>query len=227
MLATVGRSIKIMVIDYQVVVRRGLSKLIESWPEFMVVGEAGNREEALALATQKKPDIVLLELDLGRMGSSLEFLPELVSTVSEGHIIILTGVQEPEAHYRAMRLGAMGVVLKQQSIEKLHHAILKVHAGALWLDHRLTNNIITQMLRANQNEGDVEKDNMASLTKRELEVVALVGEGLHNKTIAERLFISETTVHHHLTSAYSKLDVSNRFELIIFLQRHKQAKLPR
>ena len=219
--------IRILLVDHQIIVRAGLRMLVESWPRLRVVGEAGTPVEALALTSREKPDIILLALDLGRSGSGLDCLPDLLSAAGEGRILILTGVSDSEAHHRAMHLGAMGVVLKEETPEELRRAILKVHAGEVWLDPRLMTSIITRMSRAGKAEKkDSEQAKITSLTEREREVINLVCEGLKNKEIAKLLFISLTTVRHHLTSIFSKLDVASRFELIIFALRHKLVKLP-
>jgi DNA-binding NarL/FixJ family response regulator len=196
--------------------------LIESWPGMQMVGEAGDSAGALTITAREKPDIILLDLDLGYGNSGLDILPELLSSVGQGRIIILTGVRDSEVHHHAVRLGAMGLVLKEKAAEDLRKAIEKVHDGEVWFDRSLTASIFTRMSRANEaKKSDMEATKIASLTDREREVATLVGEGLKNKEIGERLFISETTVRHHLSSVFSKLEVSNRFELIIFLYRHK------
>lgn len=123
-----------------------------------------------------------------------------------------------------MELGAMGFVHWERAPAELVKAIEKVHAGELWLDRSLTARIITSRSRLTENRNTYNKSNkISSLTAREREVGALVGEGLRNKDIANRLFISETTVRHHLTSIFSKLDVSNRLEFMVFLYQHNVA----
>ena len=103
-------------------------------------------------------------------------------------------------------------------------AIKKVHHGEVWLDRLTMGSVLQEMTEEKQADPDQEK--IASLTEREREVVSLVGEGLKNKQIAAKLFISETTVTHHLSSVFSKLAVSDRLELIIYAFRHGLAKLP-
>jgi two-component system, NarL family, nitrate/nitrite response regulator NarL len=222
MSTTQSDPIRILLIDDHVVVRAGLRMLIESWPGMQMIGEAGDSAGALTITAREKPDIILLDLDLGQGNSGLDILPELLSSVGQGRIIILTGVRDSEVHHHAVRLGAMGLVLKEKAAEDLRKAIEKVHDGEVWFDRSLTASIFARMSRANEaKKSDMEASKIASLTDREREVATLVGEGLKNKEIGERLFISETTVRHHLSSVFSKLDVSNRFELIIFLYRHK------
>jgi two-component system nitrate/nitrite response regulator NarL len=124
-----------------------------------------------------------------------------------------------------MLAGAMGVVLKEHAAEVLIKAINKVHQGEVWLDRSMMGTVLDEMTQAP--EIDPEGARIASLSDREREVIALIAEGLKNKQIAQRLFISETTVTHHLSSIFSKLDVSDRLELIIYAFRHGLAQLPR
>jgi len=118
-------------------------------------------------------------------------------------------------------LGAMGVVLKEHAPDVLIKAIEKVHAGEIWLDRPTMGRMLREMTGKDEKEIDPELTKIESLTQREREVVALIAEGLKNRQIGERLFISETTVTHHLSSIYSKLGVSDRLELVIYAFTHK------
>ena len=216
--------IRIMVIDDHTVMRLGLCLLIEHQPGLKVVGEASGRADALEVAEREQPDIILLDLTLpGTDG--VELIPELLAAAGDARILVLTGVLDPEAHKRAMRLGAMGVVLKEKAPEVLIKAIGKVHEGEVWLDRAMVANVFSEKLRAREiGKRDPEAAKIATLTEREREVVALVGEGLRNKQIADRLFISEGTVRNHLTTVFAKLEVSDRFELLMYAYRHGIAK---
>src|SRR5262249_14041410 len=141
----------------------------------------------------------------------LDLLPELLSACKQSRIILLTSIRDTETLHRAMELGAMGFVHWERAPAELVKAIEKVHAGEVWLDRALTARIITRWSRFTENKNISANNKMiSSLTAREREVGALVAEGLRNKEIANRLFISETTVRHHLTSIFSKLGISNR-----------------
>jgi DNA-binding NarL/FixJ family response regulator len=215
-----------MLIDDHAVVRSGLRMVIESKSGLKVVGEAGDRASALAIAASKQPDIILLDLDLNGV-SGLDFLGELLTTAKHARVIILTGVYDVDAHQRAMQLGAMGLVLKEKAAEVVIKAIEKVHAGEVWFDRIMMGHMISHLSRASLTpRSKPEAQKIASLTEREREIVSLIGEGLKNKLIANRLFISETTVRHHLTSVFDKLGVSDRLELIIYAYRHGLAKPP-
>jgi DNA-binding NarL/FixJ family response regulator len=216
------KSIKILLIDNDSIVRAGVRLLIKNWARVDLIGVTSNLPDALAIVAREKPDIILLEIELGQTDFGFDLLASLRSVRADGRVIVLTGLRDVESHYRAMQLGAVGLVLKSQPPEDLRNAILKVHAGEAWLDPKLMMSIVTSMsLARGRHRNEKEKEKIDLLTKREREVAALIGEGIKNKTIAERLFISETTVRHHLTSIFSKLEVSDRFELLIYLYRHK------
>lgn len=218
--------IRILLVDDHSIVRAGLRMLVESQSRMKVVGEAGNKTDALELAKREQPDIILLDLMLGQENSA-DTVPEFLSVAEDARIIILTGVHNRDEHLRAVRLGAMGVLLKETSTDFLIKAIDRVNAGELWLDRFLTANLVVDLRRAAK-PGRVEReeDRVAKLTDRELEVIALVGEGLKNKQIAERLYISETTVRHHLSSIFEKVGVGDRLELLIFAYRRGLVRLP-
>ena len=222
-----SQPIRVLLIDDHAVVRTGLRMLIESRSGMRVVGEAANRSDALAATAREQPDIILLDLDLGG-SSSLDFLPELLSAAATARVLTLTGVRDPELHRRAVRLGVMGVVVKEKAAEVLLRAIEKVHAGEVWLERAMITRVLREMTRRDEpTQTDPEAAKIATLTAREREVIALIGEGLKNQQIARRLFISETTVRHHLTAIFAKLGVADRLELVIYAYRHGLAKPPR
>jgi DNA-binding NarL/FixJ family response regulator len=216
-------AIRILIVDDHLLVRTGLRMLIDNEPNMRVVGQAANRAEALNVAKTAQPNLIVLDIDLGGE-DGLDFLPELHEAASEARVLVLTGLRDMEAHRRAARLGAAGLVLKEHAADILLKAINKVHGGELWLDRSMLGSLLREATQEPKVDADVLK--IATLTPREREVVTLVSEGLKNRDIGARLFISETTVTHHLTSVYSKLDLSDRLELVIFAFANKLAKTP-
>lgn len=214
-----------MIVDDHLVVRAGLHMLIEDHPGMTVVAMASNRTEALDLSASAAPNLILLDLDLGGE-NALAFLAQLRETTPNARILVLTGLRDTDAHRQAVQLGAMGVVLKEHAPDVLIKAIEKVHAGEIWLDRPTMGRMLREMSARDEKETDPEVAKIKSLTQREREVVALIAEGLKNKQIAQRLFISETTVTHHLSSVYSKLGVSDRLELVIYAFANKLAGKP-
>jgi len=216
--------IRILLIDDHPIMRDGLRMLLESQPGMKVVGMAGR--DAVELTRSQSPDLILLDLDLGGE-NGLTLIPELRAVAKDARILILTGLKDSEAHRQAIRLGAMGVVLKEDAAEVLIKAIKKVHAGEVWVDRSTMGSLLHEMTRKDSDEPDLEAAKIATLTDRERQVITLIAEGLKNKQIAERSCLSETTITHYLSSIFDKLEVSDRLELVIYAFRHDLARMPR
>ncbi|MBA2503713.1 MAG: response regulator transcription factor [Pyrinomonadaceae bacterium] len=213
--------IKVLLVDDHAVVRAGLVMLLQSQKHLKVIGQTGDTIEALKIAADAQPDVILLDVILGS-DDGLELLPKLRKAAHNARILILTGTQNPEVYQRAVRLGAMGLVNKETAAEVLLKAIEKINAGEVWFDRMVMGDVLTEMTRGRDNKkADPEAAKITKLTEREREIIVLIAEGLKNKQIAERMFISETTVRHHLTSVFNKLSVADRLELMIYAFRHK------
>ena len=213
--------IGILLIDDHVSMRAGLRILLESQQHLTVIGEAGNLDEALAAIKREPPDIILLDLDLNGV-SGLDLLPELLGAADGARVIIMTGLRDVEQHRQAIHRGAMGLVLKDCSPEEVYKAILKVHEGEVWLDRSTIGKVLSERSGTRTEESDPEAQKIVALTKQERAVIALLSEGLKNRQIADRLFISEKTVIHHLSHIYRKLEVADRLELYIYAQTHNR-----
>jgi two-component system, NarL family, nitrate/nitrite response regulator NarL len=219
------QKIRIVIVNDQLVVREGLRMLLENHPGMKVVGMASSRAEALEIAANQTCDLIILDLELGGH-NALSFLPQLREAAKSARVLVLTAVRDTETHQKAAQLGAMGVVLKDDAADRLLKAIEKVYEGEAWLD-RLTLGKLLWRLSSHEKESlDPHEKKISSLTDRELQVIALIALGLKNRQIAERLFISPTTVTHHLSSIYSKLGVSDRLELVVYAFANKLAKMP-
>ena len=217
--------IRILIVDDQLIVREGLRMLIENHPGSKVVAMAGTRSEALEILARETIDLIILNLELGGY-SALSFIPQLREATKTARILVLTGLRDSETHQKAAQFGAMGVVLKEDAAELLLKAIEKVYKGEAWLDRLTLGSLLWKMSNQNVSPPDPHTKRISSLTDRERQVIALITEGLKNRQIAERLFISPTTVTHHLSSIYSKLGVSDRLELVIYAFTNKLAKIP-
>jgi len=243
--------IRILLIDDQAIVREGLRMLLESHHGIVVVGEAADCQEAVSLAGREQPDVIILDLDLGKT-SGHDCLEELTSASPQSRVLVLTGLHDLDLHQAAISRGAMGLVRKLEAAEVLVQAIKKVHAGEVWLDGLLMARLLEELWKMRERENSShtsaplnserhlsqrselsakqvspeEIAKIALLTDRERELVTLIGEGLRNQQIADRLRISVITVRHHLSSIFSKLGVSDRFELAIYAYRHGLAKIP-
>lgn len=213
-----------MLVDDHVSIREGLKLLIESREGLQVVGEASSVAEAREVFERVEPQLVLLDLDL-RGETGLDLIQEFSS--KGARVLVLTGVRDQEQHQLCLRYGATGLVRKEESRDVLLKAIEKVHRGEIWFDRTMMSDVLSNVLKQkNQKDADPDAAKIASLTDRELQVIALVSQGRKNKQIADVLFISDTTVRHHLTSIFSKMGVSDRLELVIQAYKYGLAKPP-
>jgi two-component system, NarL family, nitrate/nitrite response regulator NarL len=211
--------IRIVLLDKHTLVRNGLKYMIESQPDMKVVGEAGNLNEGLEIINSKTPDIILMGI-YPEVGLNLEIIPDLMKANGRAHVILVTGLESSDVYLKAVQYGAMGVVLKTQPQEVLIKAIRKVNAGEAWIERSLIANLLTSITQGHKAPSeDPMHERIMQLSERERQIIHLIGRGLKNQQIANHLCISETTVRHHLTSIYSKLDVSDRLELLVFAQR--------
>jgi len=191
----------------------GLRHLLEQHESVDVVAEYRSTSEAI---TASDPcDVILLDPDCEEI--SLRAVSALAQA-RDSRILVFTGASDVRVHTRAIELGAAGVLSKEQQAGVVVRAVLKVHAGELWLERAKTAAVLSWAMRRGQ---DPEVMKIGTLTKREREIVGLVGEGLRNSAIAERLFISEATVRNHLTSILSKLELVDRFDLAVYAFRHE------
>jgi len=140
---TATRPITIMIVDDHVVIRSGLRMLIEHDQRMQVVAQAGNKGEALERAASAHPDVIILDLVLGDE-DGLSFLPELCQASPTSRVLVLTGVQNPDAHRRAIRRGAMGIVLKEHAADQLLKAIMKVNDGEVWIERSMMGSMIQE-----------------------------------------------------------------------------------
>jgi DNA-binding NarL/FixJ family response regulator len=212
-------TIRILLVDDHAVVREGVRMLIEGQSDLALVGEAGDRAGALAHLESDRPDLVLLDLDLGG-DSGLDLLREIGEASPELRVLVFTGVRDREVHRRALQLGAQGVVSKEKAASVLLTAIRKVCAGEAWIDRSMVSALLQETRQAPRREVDPEAARIDSLTPREREVIQLIAQGRGTKSLAAELGLSEKTVRNHLVSIYDKLDVSDRLELAIYAVRH-------
>ena len=219
------QKIRLVIVDDQLVVREGLRMLLESHQGMKVVAMAGTRSEALEIIARESSDLIILNLELGGY-SALSFIPQLREVAKNARVLALTALRDSEIHQRAAQLGAMGVVLKEDAADLLLKAIEKVYKGEAWLDRLTLGNLLWQLSSKDKESLDPQRKRISALTDRERQVIALITEGLKNRQIAERLFISPTTVTHHLSSIYSKLGVTDRLELVVYAFANKLAKMP-
>jgi len=204
--------IRVIVAGDWAMVRTGLCHVVASRSIFTVVADCGIAD-VVAMARQHRPDVLVLGM---HDGTALTDIRGITEACPDAAVLLLTSDQ-PLVHERALEFGVRGVLALEQPAAMLVKAIEKVQAGEIWLDRARTAGLLQSVARARR---DPEQEQIASLTRRELEVVQLVGEGMRNGQIAERLFISPATVRNHITSILDKLDLSDRFDLAVYAFRH-------
>lgn len=217
--------IRILLVDDHKIIRDGLKDLIATRSDMKVIGDAGNGETALELAECERPDVIVLDLDLGAE-SGLVLLPQLLSIVPSASIIILTGMREADKRDQAVELGAKGVVLKEKGATELLSAIEKVHhTGEYWFEPGAAHRLMEKRRAQANIAPDPEAAKISSLTKTERELITCIGDGLDNREIASRLHIAESTVRNNLTKIYDKLEIKGgRLGLLVYAYRNSLVK---
>jgi two-component system nitrate/nitrite response regulator NarL len=210
-----SQPVRILIADDHPIFRDGLKRLLESEGEFKVIGEACDGVEAVALARQLIPEIMLLDLAMPRR-QGLETLRELASDARSVRVILLTAAAEKEQIVEALQLGARGVVLKDSATQILLKSIRAVMNGEYWVGRESVSNLVQYLRTLVTPASALPQRNKYRLTPRELEIIAAVVAGFANKEIAQYFKISEDTVKHHLSNIFDKVGVSSRLELALF-----------
>jgi two-component system, NarL family, nitrate/nitrite response regulator NarL len=211
--------VRILIADDHPIFRDGLRKLLEAEKDFEVIGEAADGGEAIEMAQQLKPDVLLLDLAMPRV-PGLEALRQLGSSVEAIKVILLTAAIEREQIVDALHHGVRGVVLKESATELLLKSIRCVMDGQFWVGRESVSDLvrIIRDLTAIPEQGTRKRS--YNLTPRELDIISAIVDGYTNKDIAEKFSIAEQTVKHHLGNIFDKLGVSNRLELALFAVNH-------
>jgi len=210
------KRLRILLVDDHEVVRLGLKTLLERYPDFEVVAEAGTAAEAVAKALHHKPDVVVMDIRLpGESG--IDACRQITEKLPDAKVIMLTSYAEDEMLFAAIRAGAAGYVLKQIGGDELVRAIETVGRGEALIAPSLIKRVLAEVRRAAQRE---EAAAFADLTLQERQVLALIAEGKTNREIAQALFLGEGTVRNYVSSILSKLNVSNRAEAAAYAIEH-------
>jgi DNA-binding NarL/FixJ family response regulator len=209
--------LRVAIVEQHQLTRDAFRALLEATGVVTTAGEATDASEVVPMIERSAPDVVLLVID-GSSEREVALLHVLPDIADRTNPLIVTTETDAALHAQAIELGARGVVLKDQAGSVLVKAIQKVCAGEIWLDRARTAGVLNRLTRRRLDD-DPDAAKIDSLTRREREIVTLVTEGLTNKDIAERLFISEATARNHLTSILDKLDVTDRFQLTVYAFR--------
>ena len=205
--------IRLLLCDDQQLVRSGFRMILESEPDFVIAGEAGDGEEAVRVARREHPDIVLMDVQMPRM-DGLEATAALTALERPPKVLILTTFERDDYVFTALRAGASGFLLKNAPADQLITAVRQVAAGDALLAPSVTRRIIEEFAR--RPAAPARRADLARLTERELEVLRIVAAGLTNAEIAERLYVGEATVKSHVSSVLSKLGLRDRVQAVVF-----------
>lgn len=212
--------IRVFIADDHSLIRDGLRKLLQSESGFEVVGEASDGEMLMSTIRDVRPDVLLLDLAMPRL-NGMEVLRELSKTGIEVKTLLVTASIDKAQVVQALQLGAHGVLLKESGSSRLFDSIRCVMTGQYWVGRESVSDLIRALRSLGTTPEPVERPRDFGLTRRELEIAALVTAGWSNPDIADRCSISEQTVKHHVSNIFDKLGVSNRLELALFAIHHK------
>ena len=219
--------IKVQVIDRQQIALWGINQLIKQDGRFQVCATATNAEDALKYAISSKPDVIVLDPELGG-DDGIDLISTLIDK-TKAKVIVYTSTQNPAVLDQSVVKGARGVINKTEPVDTLLKAIEKIHIGELWLNRNATSRILLQIAQANSPvELSSEQKKLKTLTSKEEKVTRAIQ--LHSektlKQISESLHISEHTLRNHLASIYDKLEVRNRLELYVFCGKYQKTDNP-
>lgn len=217
----VAEKISLMIADDHVLMRQGLKQLLELEEDITVIAQSGDGEETVKKALEYNPDVILLDINMPSM-NGIEVLRRLKDLGTMSKIIMLTIHQDREYLFETMKIGADGYVLKDSDADSLIKAIRDVNMGKTYIQPSIASMLVEGLEEKDSNK---ELDKIRQLTKREYEVLSLIAEGLSNKDIADKLFISEKTVKNHVSSIFKKLDVNDRIQAAIFAFKNDIKKI--
>jgi DNA-binding NarL/FixJ family response regulator len=206
--------IRVLLCDDQALVRSGFRMILDARDDLEVVGEAEDGVQAIALARKLDPDVILMDVRMPEL-DGVEATRRLIANGSRARVLILTTFDLDEYVYEAIRAGASGFLLKDVQPSQLVDAIRVVAAGEALLAPTVTRRLLDRFAETLPNGAKRPPPGLDLLTERELEVLKLLAQGLSNAELAERLFLSETTVKSHISSVLRKLDLRDRVQAVV------------
>jgi two-component system NarL family response regulator len=203
---------RILIVDDHAIVRSGLISILAGEDKIRVVGEATDGNEAIAKATTLQPDVILLDILMPRC-TGLEALPIIREKAPDTRILMLTVSAEEKDLFTALKFGAQGYLLKGSGIGEVIGAIKRVAAGEVILSPQMAGSLVSEFRQRQSNKEEID------LSPREMEVLKLVGDGMTNAEIAEKLFLGESTVRTYLSRLLDKLQLRNRAAAVAYATR--------
>ncbi len=205
--------IRILIADDHPMFRQGLKQILELEKDMEVIAQASSGNEVVQLARECKPDIVLMDINMPE-GNGIWAIEELKRGENPPKIVVLTIHEDREYLFRTIQLGVEGYILKDAEPSVLISAIRSVHQGQTYIQANMTKELVREFNRITLHERT--RGELNNLTQRELEVLGLIAEGMINKEIAKKLYISEKTVKNHVSNIFKKLKVSDRTQAAIY-----------
>ena len=212
--------IRVLIVDDHALFRRGLEMVLAQEPDIEVVGEAADGAEAVSMAVEMVPDIVLMDVRMPRRGG-IDATSAIKEKVPSAKIVMLTISDEEADLFDAIKAGAMGYLLKEISIDEVARDIRAVFNGQSLISPSMASKLLTEFASMIKNKDDRPQLPTPRLTDREMEVLRLVAKGMNNRDIAKQLFISENTVKNHIRNILEKLQLHSRMEAVVYAVREK------
>lgn len=217
-----GEQLKVLLVDDHEIVRQGLRALLEAEGDIVVVAEADSGTSAVSLASTHRPDVVVMDVRMPG-GSGVEACRAIRDERPDAQVIMLTSFSDDEALFNSIMAGAAGFVLKQIKGRDLVDAIRTVGAGKSLLDPDVTKRVLERLRKSKFDERDPK---LARLSPQEERILDMIGEGLTNREIAERIHLSDKTVKNYVSTILQKLDVARRAEAASYVARVRAQKRP-
>jgi DNA-binding NarL/FixJ family response regulator len=219
-------SIRLLIVDDQPLVRRGLALMLSMEPGLEVVGEAGDGIEAIEQARQLRPDVVLMDLHMPRKGG-VGATREIRALLPQTRVLVLTTLEAEQSVFDAVRAGAMAYLLKDASEREVVETVRAVHRGESHLTPQIARKVLDEFRRIGESAPppevhDEEPDDIAVLTDKESKVLQLIAEGKSNKQIGTMLFLAEGTVKNYVSRIMDKLHAGSRTELAVIALRRRR-----
>jgi NarL family two-component system response regulator LiaR len=213
------KPIRVLIVDDHAIIRKGVKAVLDLVPDIELVGEAENGKLATKLDSDLQPDVVLMDLMMPEM-DGIDCIREIKAKRSDARILVLTNFAGEDMVFPAIKAGAMGYHLKDSSPETLEEAIRQVYKGESSLHPLIAKKVLEELHSPPEDQGTYE-----TLTKRELEVLSLIAQGLENREIAEQLVISDATVRTHVSNILGKLHLASRTQAALYALREGLASL--
>jgi DNA-binding NarL/FixJ family response regulator len=208
-------TIRVLVVDDQMMVREGFSVLLNAMPDIEVVGEAVDGRGAIAQVAALHPDVVLMDIRMPEL-NGIEATREIVAADADAKVLVLTTFDLDEYVYQALRAGASGFLLKDASARQLAEGVRVVAAGDALLAPTVTKRLITEFTKLSDAPRQPSLAQVGELTERETEVLVLIAQGLSNAEIASRLVVAESTIKTHVSRILVKLGLRDRTQAAVF-----------